>query len=97
MMGSALRQYLRKPKGVIGAAMLLVVVVAAVGAPWIAPYDPHQMIQAEPDDVLAPPDAQHLLGRDDAGKDVLSLLIYGARVSLLVGFTASFMWSPTCR
>jgi peptide/nickel transport system permease protein len=44
-----------------------------------------------PEDILAPPDAQHLLGRDDAGKDVLSLLIYGARVSLIVGFTASFM------
>ncbi|GAI40825.1 unnamed protein product, partial [marine sediment metagenome] len=41
--------------------------------------------------LLTPPDAEHLLGRDDAGKDVLSQLIYGARVSLTVGFTASFM------
>jgi peptide/nickel transport system permease protein len=88
---NALRQYLRKPKGVIGAVMLLLVVVVALGAPWIAPDDPRQMVQSEPEDILAPPDAEHLLGRDDAGKDVLSLLIYGARVSLLVGFTASFM------
>jgi peptide/nickel transport system permease protein len=57
----------------------------------LAPYDPRERVQVTPDDILAPPDAQHLLGRDDAGKDVLSLLIYGARVSLVVGFTASFM------
>lgn len=88
---NAVRQYLRKPKGVVGAIMLLVVVVVALAAPWIAPYNPREMVQSEPSDILAPPDAQHLLGRDDAGKDVLSLLIYGARVSLLVGFTASFM------
>jgi len=87
----ALKQFVRKPMGVIGAAMLLVVVLIAVFAPWLAPYDPQERVQVTPDDILAPPDAQHLLGRDDAGKDVLSQLIYGARVSLIVGFTASFM------
>ncbi|MBU0703903.1 MAG: ABC transporter permease [Chloroflexi bacterium] len=87
----ALKQFVRKPMGVIGAVMLLVVVVVAVFAPWLAPYDPQERVQVIPDDILAPPDAEHLLGRDDAGKDVLSLLIYGARVSLIVGFTASFM------
>jgi peptide/nickel transport system permease protein len=66
------------------------VIIAALGH-WIAPYDPYERVPATPADILAPPDAQHLLGRDDAGKDVLSLLIYGARVSLIVGFTASFM------
>jgi peptide/nickel transport system permease protein len=87
----ALKKFVRNPMGVTGAVMLLVVVLVAVLAPWIAPYDPQEQIRVEPEDVLAPPDAQHLLGRDDAGKDVLSLLIYGARVSLVVGFTASFM------
>lgn len=77
--------------GVIGAAMLLVVVAMAVFAPWLAPYDPQAQVQVSPEEILTPPDAQHLLGRDDAGKDVLSQLIYGARVSLIVGFTASFM------
>jgi peptide/nickel transport system permease protein len=77
--------------GVIGAGMLLLVVIVAVFAPWLAPYDPSQRVDVVPDDILAPPDRDHWLGRDDAGKDVLSLLIYGARVSLLVGFTASFM------
>jgi peptide/nickel transport system permease protein len=87
----ALKQFIHKPMGVIGAFMLLVVVVVAVFAPWLAPTDPYERVPATPEDILAPPDAQHLLGRDDAGKDVLSLLIYGARVSLIVGFTASFM------
>jgi peptide/nickel transport system permease protein len=90
-MVQALKQFMRNPMGVTGAVMLLIVVLVAVLAPWIAPYDPQEQVQVQPEDVLAPPDAQHLLGRDDAGKDVLSLLIYGARVSLIVGFTASFM------
>ncbi len=84
-----LQQFIRKPAGLIGSLMLGIVVFAAVFAPWIAPYDPYQRIQVEASDILAPPDAQHLLGRDDAGKDVWSQLIYGARVSLIVGFTAS--------
>jgi len=91
MLMQALKQFMRKPMGVVGALMLLVVVVVAVIAPWLAPYDPEARVAAKPEDILAPPDAQHLLGRDDAGKDVLSQLIYGARVSLIVGFTASFM------
>jgi len=77
--------------GVIGTVMLVTVVLVAIFAPWIAPYDPDEHVTVTPDDVLAPPDAEHLLGRDDAGKDVLSQLVYGARVSLIVGFTASFM------
>lgn len=86
-----LRQFIHSPMGVIGAAMLLVVVLVAIFAPFLAPYDPYERVEASPEDILAPPDRDHLLGRDDAGKDVLSLLIYGARVSLIVGFTASFM------
>ncbi|HSJ57063.1 MAG TPA: ABC transporter permease, partial [Anaerolineae bacterium] len=87
----ALRQFFSSPMGVTGAAMLLVVVLMAVLAPWLAPYDPNVRVDVTPDDILAPPGPGYLLGRDDAGKDVLSQLIYGARVSLVVGFTASFM------
>jgi peptide/nickel transport system permease protein len=79
----------RKPMAMLGVFMLLSVVFMAVFAPWLAPYDPDERIDAEPADILAPPDAEHLLGRDDAGKDVLSQLIYGARISLLVGFISS--------
>ncbi|TET85151.1 MAG: ABC transporter permease [Anaerolineales bacterium] len=81
----------RKPIGILGGLMLFSVVFIAIFAPWLAPYDPDEKIDVEPGDLLAPPDAEHLLGRDDAGKDVLSQLIYGARVSLTVGFVASFM------
>lgn len=88
---AALKKYFRNPMGLIGFLMLLVVVLAAIFAPWVAPYDPDEHVDVVPEDILAPPDAEHLLGRDDAGKDVLSQLIYGARVSLIVGFTASFM------
>ena len=87
----AVKKFFRSPMGVIGLVMLLLVVLVAVFAPWLAPYNPRERVQVTPDDILAPPDAEHWLGRDDAGKDVLSLLIYGARVSLIVGFTASFM------
>ncbi len=85
------RAFRRRPMGILGAFMLLSVVFIAIFAPWLAPYDPDEKIDVEPGDLLAPPDAEHLLGRDDAGKDVLSQLIYGARVSLTVGFVASFM------
>jgi peptide/nickel transport system permease protein len=85
------RTFRRRPMGIVGTLMLLSVVFAAIFAPWLAPYDPKARIDVEPEDILSPPDADHLLGRDDAGKDVLSLLIYGARVSLTVGFVASFM------
>jgi peptide/nickel transport system permease protein len=47
-------------------------------------------VDVQPEDILAPPDREYLLGRDDAGKDVLSQLIYGARISLIVGFVSSF-------
>ena len=81
----------RRPLGLLGVSMLISIIFIAIFAPWLAPYDPDADIDVEPQDLLAPPDAEHFLGRDDAGKDVLSQLIYGARVSLTVGFVASFM------
>jgi peptide/nickel transport system permease protein len=81
----------RRPLGLIGAFMLTSIIIVAIFAPLLAPYDPDARIDVSPEDLLAPPDAEHFLGRDDAGKDVLSQLIYGARVSLTVGFVASFM------
>jgi peptide/nickel transport system permease protein len=81
----------RRPLGLIGAFMFISIIMVAVFAPWLAPYDPDANIDVKPEELLTAPDADHLLGRDDAGKDVLSQLIYGARVSLTVGFVASFM------
>jgi peptide/nickel transport system permease protein len=75
----------------VGLIMLVVTVVVAVFAPLIAPYNPYQAVDITIDDIYRSPDAAHPLGTDDAGKDVLSGFIYGSRVSLLVGFFASFI------
>ncbi|MDB5785618.1 ABC transporter permease [Caballeronia mineralivorans] len=69
----------------IGVALLLIIVLAAVFAPWLAPHDPLQQNIAYR---LDPPSADFWLGTDSYGRDVLSRLIYGARISLLVGFLA---------
>ncbi|RBL85116.1 ABC transporter permease [Streptomyces cavourensis] len=69
----------------VGIGLLLVIVLAAVLAPWLAPHDPLQQNIAYR---LEPPSAEFWLGTDSYGRDVLSRLIYGARVSLLVGFVA---------
>jgi peptide/nickel transport system permease protein len=80
---------LRRPMGLIGASMLLVAVLVALLAPLLAPYDPYATVHVNIADIFAKPSAAHLLGTDDGGKDVLSSLIYGARVSLIVGFSAA--------
>ena len=69
----------------IGVTILLVIVLAAVFAPWLAPHDPLQQNIAYR---LDPPSADSWLGTDSYGRDVLSRLIYGSRISLLVGFLA---------
>ena len=84
-----LKMFLSRKSGVIGMIMLLSVILIAVFAPWIAPYDPYAPITATTEDVLAPPSPEHPLGQDEVGRDVLSLVIYGSRISLLVGFAAS--------
>ncbi len=66
----------------LGTILLAVVAATAAGAGWLAPYDPGaQELAAN----LAPPDASHPLGRDKLGRDILSRVIYGSRVSLAVG------------
>jgi len=81
--------FLREKQGVVGMIMLLSVILIAIFAPWLAPYDPYAPITATTEDVLAPPSPEHPLGQDEVGRDVLSMVIYGSRISLLVGFAAS--------
>ncbi len=88
---TVVQEFTRKPQALLGIIMLLIVLIAAIFAPLIAPYDPYQRLRVQPADLFAPPDAEHLLGRDDAGKDIWSQLIHGARVSLIVGFAASLV------
>ncbi|HEX6664009.1 MAG TPA: ABC transporter permease [Gaiellaceae bacterium] len=77
----------RKPTAVIGLVVLALIVAAAVLAPWLAPYDLHT--PAGP--VFEPPSWQHPLGLDDGGIDVVTLLMWGARISLVVGFAATLV------
>jgi peptide/nickel transport system permease protein len=85
------QSFRRNRMGLVGLVMLVVAVGMAVAAPLIAPYNPKQAVKVSIDTIYAPPGPEHWLGTDDAGKDVLSNLIYGARVSLTVGFFASFI------
>jgi peptide/nickel transport system permease protein len=72
----------RHPRVLIGGALLLILLVAAIGAPLLAPYDP---IEVEPSRALEAPSWRYLFGTDDLGRDVFSRVLYGARVSLSVG------------
>jgi dipeptide transport system permease protein len=81
--------YFKRNKGaVVGLAYVAVMIIIAVFANFIAPYNPADQFR---DALLAPPFWQeggsvtHLLGTDDVGRDILSRLMYGARLSLLVG------------
>lgn len=85
------QSFKRQHMGLVGLGMLLVVIFMAAFAPLLAPYDPKESVRITLETIYAPPNAAHWLGTDDAGKDVLTNLIYGSRVSLLVGFFASFI------
>lgn len=74
-----LKSILRRPTTVVALVFLFILVIVAILAPVLAPYDPLVQNTANK---LKPPSAAHLLGTDDYGRDVLSRLIYGTRVSL---------------
>jgi peptide/nickel transport system permease protein len=72
----------RNPRMIVGGAIVLAWLVTAVFAPFLAPYDP---IKVNVTDSLIPPGGAHWLGTDDLGRDVLSRVMWGSRVSLSVG------------
>jgi len=82
------------PVTVAAAALTLVCVGAALFAPWLAPYNPFDAAALDLNAAFAPPawapqgSAAHLLGTDDQGRDLLSTIMYGARISLVVGLSA---------
>ena len=75
----------RKPLGAASALLVAVIVLTAVFADVLAPYDP---IEADPGIRLSPPSKAHPFGTDDIGRDVLSRIIYGCRISMWVGLLA---------
>ena len=76
------RELMRVRLAKFAALVLGVTMIVAVFAPWLAPYDP---VKTKPWDSLQPPSSKYWLGADRLGRDQLSRLIYGARVSLLIG------------
>jgi peptide/nickel transport system permease protein len=77
----------RRPSAIVGAIVLALIVAGAVLAPWIAPYGLHDQVGP----VFGAPSWQHPLGLDDGGVDMVTLLMWGARISLIVGFAATFV------
>jgi len=83
-----LRQFLRHRMAVIAVFVLLAVGLSALLAPLISPQDP---LKTQAANNLLPPSREHFFGTDDMGRDVLSRILYGGRVSLTVGFLATFV------
>ena len=77
-----LRRFVRHPGALFGLVVVSVLVLAAVGAPWIAPYDP---TETDLGAHLGPPDADFWFGLDLHGRDVFSRIVWGGRTSLAVG------------
>jgi peptide/nickel transport system permease protein len=77
--------------GIVGFGMLMVIILMAVFAPLIAPYDSSSTGAVTIDDIYNPPGAAHWFGTDDAGQDIFSNFVFGARISLTVGFFAAFI------
>jgi peptide/nickel transport system permease protein len=75
-----------KPLGAVGAFIILAMLAVALVAPWLAPYDPYQPDYGAQ---FVRPTADHWFGTDEFGRDVLSRVMYGARIALFVGFAAS--------
>jgi peptide/nickel transport system permease protein len=83
--GDALRRLRRNTSATVGGAIFLLIVAAAAAAPVLAPHDPIRLNVAAS---LEPPGARYWLGTDQFGRDVLSRIIYGARVSVAMGLVA---------
>jgi peptide/nickel transport system permease protein len=85
----AIRGFLvTKPLGAMGGGVILLMVLTALFADVLAPYNPYQINQRLQ---FKPPSLEHWLGTDEFGRDMLTRLIYGARIALFIGFTAAFV------
>jgi peptide/nickel transport system permease protein len=86
--GETRRRLARNELTVAGAIILAVVMIAAIFAPYLSPHDPLGMNATQ---LLQPPSHEHLMGTDELGRDVLSRVIWGARISLYVGVVSVTM------
>jgi peptide/nickel transport system permease protein len=81
----ATERVLRNPMGLFGATVLILLVICAIAAPFISPFDP---LEQHAGSELLPPGQGFPLGTDNLGRDILSRIIFGSRASLLVGIVA---------
>ncbi len=77
-----------KPLGAVGGAVIVLMVLTAIFADVLAPHNPYEISQRLQ---FKPPSLAHWLGTDEFGRDVLTRLIYGARIALFIGLTAAFV------
>src|SRR4051794_1600476 len=77
----------RRPSAIVGGGVLVAVILGALFAPILAPYGLHERVGP----VFGHPSGSHPLGLDDGGIDIVTLLMWGARTSLVVGFAATFV------
>jgi len=90
-MSDAWKKFFRNRLALAGSLVIALIVLGGVGAPWLAPYDPHEQffdgltLEGAP----LPPDAKFWLGTDLLGRDLLTRILYGARTSLIIGIVAN--------
>ncbi|MGH9554251.1 MAG: hypothetical protein ACRD2Y_00380, partial [Terriglobales bacterium] len=77
-----MNQLRSNPLALAGSALILLLALSALFAPWLAPQDPARI---DLPSRLTPPSGAHWLGADELGRDILSRVLYGARISMLVG------------
>ncbi|MGX5734982.1 ABC transporter permease [Bosea thiooxidans] len=91
----ALRAFANSKMAMLGLVVLICIVALAVFAPWIAPQNPYDLMQLDIMDGQLPPGSKaansmtYWLGTDEQGRDMLSAILYGLRISLLVGFSSA--------
>lgn len=85
------RRILQSPLTLIGLIVVILIIVLAIFAPWIAPKDP---LQVNIGQKLLPPSSEHWFGTDEVGRDILSRIIYGTRISLKIGLLVVLIAFP---
>jgi len=92
--GDVWHSFRNSPVAMLAAVVALFCLVCALGAPWLAPHNPYDLASIDLMNARLPPAwmeegrAEFLLGTDDQGRDILSTIMYGARISLFVGLAA---------
>jgi peptide/nickel transport system permease protein len=95
--GDIFFSFKRSPLVIVAAAIVLAYVVAALFAPWVAPHNPFDLRTLNLLDAFTPPawsergNPQYFLGTDDQGRDVISAIIFGSRMSLVIGLVATLL------